>query len=226
MRLRCPLVVLLALLAAAFGSLPASAAPLPMGRVPAALGTLGPWTDLTIDRLNVGDEVAAAKFGTGRPIDDPTRERQLLDHVRAAAQVLEIDADAAVRIFADEIEANKVVQRGLFTYWQAHPQDAPATRPDLATLREELDRLTTAILAQLALTDALRHTALPCRVQLSLAVGSGTGVHQLDRLHRQALAAAVPSICPALRQVTSPVRGEVTDHVVGHAQMSTRSEYS
>lgn len=198
MRLRRIWVIGLAALVVGLWQQPASAAAPPTARA-AALGTLGPLTDLTIDRLTIGDEVAAAKFGTGRPIDDPTREQQLLSQVRADAQALGLDADSAVRIFADAIEANKVVQRGLFTYWQAHPREAPTTRPDLAALRQELDRLTTAILAELALTEALRHTALPCRIQLGLAVSSGTAGHRLDRLHRQALATAVPSICPSLR---------------------------
>src|SRR3982074_1286456 len=50
-----------------------------------SLGRLGPLTDLAIQRLLVGDQVAASKFGTNTPIDDPVREQQELTKVRQDA---------------------------------------------------------------------------------------------------------------------------------------------
>ncbi len=91
-----------------------------------SFGRLGPLTDLVVERLQVSDDVAASKFGTGAPIDDPAREQQVLDQVRAQAGALGLDQDAAAAFFRDQITVSKVVQRGLFDRWTAHPDQAPS----------------------------------------------------------------------------------------------------
>lgn len=165
-----------------------------------SFGKLGPLTDLVIKRLFVSDDVAAAKFGTGSPIDDPAREQQELDEVRQQAGALGLDPDATVAFFQDQIAASKVVQRGLFARWTAHPDEAPTTRPDLTQIRRELDQLTTDLLQQLKATEDVRAKRTMCTVQLILGVTSGAALDRLDALHRRALDTAVQSVCP------SPVR--------------------
>ncbi|MGW4529037.1 chorismate mutase [Amycolatopsis sp. NPDC004378] len=180
-------------------TVPAAAA----AEVPAALtangsfGRLGPLTDLVVERLRVGDDVAAAKFGTDSPIDDPAREEQVLNQVRAQAAAIGLDPDAAAAFFRDQITASKVVQRGLFARWTAHPDEAPTTRPDLGRIRTRLDRLTTDLLTRLASTVDIRAERIPCGAQLVLATGSAVVLDRLDALHRQALGTAVHSVCAA-----------------------------
>ncbi|MDT7787608.1 MAG: chorismate mutase, partial [Pseudonocardiales bacterium] len=77
-----------------------------------SVGPLGELTDLAVRRVQVADLVAAAKFGTTSPIDDPAREQVLLDTAAAKSIELGIDPEVSKRIFRDQIEANKVVQRG------------------------------------------------------------------------------------------------------------------
>ncbi|MEU0790692.1 chorismate mutase [Amycolatopsis sp. NPDC005961] len=176
----------------------ATAAEVPAGAALAAngsLGRLGPLTDLVVERLRVGDDVAAAKFGTDSPIDDPAREEQVLNQVRAQAGAIGLDPDAAAAFFRDQITASKVVQRGLFARWTAHPDEAPTTRPDLGQIRARLDRLTTDLLARLASTVDIRAERIPCAVQLVLATGSAVVLDRLDALHRRALGTAVHSVC-------------------------------
>lgn len=163
---------------------------------PTAAGPLGPLTDLVIQRLQVSDQVAAAKFGTGQPIDDPVREQQELAQVRQDAMTLGIDPDATVRFFQDQIAASKVVQRGLFALWTAHPNLAPTSRPDLTVIRAELDRLTTELLSQLVDVKNLQD-GHGCRFALAEARITGEIVDHLDRLHRRALAVALESVCVA-----------------------------
>ncbi|MDX8048706.1 hypothetical protein SK571_04890 [Lentzea sp. BCCO 10_0798] len=55
------------------------------------VGPLGELTGLAVQRVQVADLVAAAKFGTAQPIDDPLREQQVLDGVRARAVELHLD---------------------------------------------------------------------------------------------------------------------------------------
>ncbi|MFK4066420.1 chorismate mutase [Streptomyces sp. NPDC029674] len=49
---------------------------------------------------------AAAKYGTGSPIDDPARERQVLEAVAGQAEEIGADPEATVRVFRDQIEAH------------------------------------------------------------------------------------------------------------------------
>ncbi|MEU0515048.1 chorismate mutase [Amycolatopsis sp. NPDC006125] len=177
---------------------PATAASTPVNGALAshkALGRLGALTDLVVERLRVSDDVAAAKFGTDSPIDDPAREQQVLDQVRQQAGTLGLDPESAAAFFRDQITASKVVQSGLFARWTAHPDEAPTTRPDLGQIRTRLDRLTTDLLGQLKATEEVRGSRVPCTVQLALATGSATVLERLDALHRQALGTAVHSVC-------------------------------
>ncbi|MFF2330797.1 MULTISPECIES: chorismate mutase [unclassified Streptomyces] len=158
-------------------------------------GRLGPLTDLVIERIRVSDDVAASKFGTDSPIEDPVREEQVLEQVRKQADAAGVNPDAAAAFFRDQITASKAVQRGLFTRWTAHPEEAPTTRPDLDQIRRQLDQLTTALLQELKDTERLRDKPIACTVQLALASGSGAAGERLDTLHRQALRAATHSVC-------------------------------
>ncbi|WP_414935532.1 chorismate mutase [Amycolatopsis sp. cmx-11-51] len=75
-----------------------------------ASASSGSWTltEPAAQRVRIADKVAAAKFGTPSPIDDPVREQQILDSVAAKAPGLGLDSGGVVRFFRDQIEANKV----------------------------------------------------------------------------------------------------------------------
>ena len=185
-----------------FGPIPAMAAPghvsasgAPTSNEVESLGRLGPLTDLVIQRLQVSDQVAASKFGTNKPIDDPVREQQELALVRQDAVKMGLDPAATVQFFQDQITASKIVQRGLFKRWTADPKLAPTTRPDLNTIRTQLDQITTGLLQQLKETQDFRGKARPCTAALTLARVSGELRNHLDALHRQALSVALQSVC-------------------------------
>jgi chorismate mutase len=161
-----------------------------------SVGPLGELTDLAVERVRVADLVAAAKFGTSQPIDDPVREKQVLDTVRTKAAELGLDPENAATFFRAQIEANKFVQRGLYARWTEHPEEVPTRRPDLGTeVRPILDRLTTEILAELKDTERLRRPTLQCEIHATIAERSAVFVHRLDRLHENALAEAMRPVC-------------------------------
>lgn len=146
-------------------------------------------------RLELADKVAAAKYGTGKPIDDPGREREVLATVAERAAGAGVDPGWAAAVFRDQIEANKAVQRGLYARWEAHPEERPADRPDLGTeVRPELDRITTELLAGLEGTREARGSAT-CGARLAVGGARAAHVRHFDRLHAEALAAAVRSVC-------------------------------
>ncbi|MBO2445493.1 chorismate mutase [Actinomadura barringtoniae] len=176
-------------------SLPAAAAAVAITAAPAHPVSLRPLTQVSAERVLVADKVAAAKFGTTLPIDDPAREKQLLDTVAAKSAALGIPPRTSVRIFRDQIEANKVVQRGLFARWTAHPDEAPKERPDLQKeVRPILDRITDRLLAQIKATQRTRGQA-SCGPRLAVAYVKISKRDQLDALHGAALLRGVSSVC-------------------------------
>ncbi|MFF0344658.1 gamma subclass chorismate mutase AroQ [Kribbella sp. NPDC004875] len=152
-------------------------------------------TELMIQRILIGDDVAASKYFSGKPVDDPVREQQILDSVRQSAVQLGIDPESTAQFFQAQIDASKVVQRGLLAYWAAHPDKAPATGPDLNVIREKLDALTTQLLAELVRVDHLRRTGPRCAIALFVSTTSAEIRHHLDQLHRQAVRTASATVC-------------------------------
>jgi chorismate mutase len=165
------------------------------GATGAAPGSFIDMTDTSAERALVGDKVAAAKFGTPAPIDDPAREQVVLDNVRTLSVQMGVDPDRAVVIFRDQIEANKVVQRGLYALWTAHPELAPTERPDLVReVRPILDRITTELLEQIKATQRLQsHPS--CDGRRTAAEYVVSSHLDLDALHRTALDRATSSFC-------------------------------
>jgi chorismate mutase-like protein len=86
---------------------------------------------LIAKRLTLGTDVAAAKFLDETRIDDPVREKQILDWVANRSTGGSLGRETAVAFFRDQIVANKILQRGLHNYWRAYPDDFPVRRRDL-----------------------------------------------------------------------------------------------
>ncbi|WP_432889771.1 gamma subclass chorismate mutase AroQ [Kribbella sp. CA-245084] len=167
----------------------------PVGVHETRAATFDGLTELMIQRIVIGDDVAASKYFSGKPVDDPVREQQILDSVRQSAVQLGIDPDSTAAFFQAQIDASKVVQRGLLAYWAAHPDKAPTSGPDLNVIREKLDALTTQLLAELVRVDHLRQTGLRCDISLVVSTATGEIRHHLDALHRQAVRTASATVC-------------------------------
>jgi chorismate mutase len=175
----------------------ASAAPAAADAASASQGlpALNGIVDVAARRILVGDLVAAAKFGTGAPIDDPAREQVVLNDARARAVQAGIDPDVTAAIFRDQIEANKVIQRGLYALWTAHPELAPTEKPDLVkVVRPLLDQITVDLINQIKATGTTQ-TSSACYGRLTAAFVQVDRARQFDALHTVALVRAVPSIC-------------------------------
>ncbi|WP_435153935.1 gamma subclass chorismate mutase AroQ [Amycolatopsis sacchari] len=171
------------------------------GGTPATAATqasegLAPLVGLAAERILLADKVAAAKFGTSSPIDDPARERQVLDQAASLAGAAGLDVPDTVEFFRAQIEMNKVVQRGLYEKWTQHPELAPTERPDLATeVRPQLDRITVAFIDHLGATAVLRRPTPRCTIALVVAEAKTDLRYDLDRLHQRALHGAVGALC-------------------------------
>ncbi|MGW7579130.1 chorismate mutase [Streptomyces sp. NPDC054765] len=185
---------------AAAPAAPPPAAPPPPAAAAAATtahtpyGPLRSLAELFAERLATGDLVAAAKWGTGSPVDDPAREQEVLDAVAEQARRLGADPADAVRIFRDQIEASKIVQRGLHRRWDADPAQAPATRPDLTEVRKEINRINGELVRALARSPQAR-SAPYCAALLSAAAAHVHRERHQDGLHTVALARSLRSVC-------------------------------
>ncbi|WP_406390302.1 gamma subclass chorismate mutase AroQ [Streptomyces sp. NBC_00887] len=177
-----------------------------------ALARLRPLVDLSARRLATAGLVAAAKWGTGRPVDDPVREGQVLDTAAGQAREAGADPGATVRIFRDQIEANKLVQRALHRSWDENPADAPTDRPDLAEVREEINRVDVGLVRAIAGSAAAR-AAPSCGGTLRAAQASVRRDPHVDRLRTAAMTYALRSVCAR----PSPARPDRPPATVGSA---------
>ncbi|MFJ4966411.1 chorismate mutase [Streptomyces sp. NPDC088729] len=195
-------VAALALTSAGAAALAACGSSPPAGTGPArssgtaaeqALGTI---VRLAAERVMTADTVAAAKWGTTQPIDDPAREKTVLASATARATKLGIDQATVQRIFKDQIAANKDVQRALYAQWQTHPATQPTHRPDLATqVRPVLDRVDSRLLT--AVRQAQPLLSRPdCDALLERGKATAVRAMGLDTLHRDGLDQALAHTCP------------------------------
>ncbi|MFE2038858.1 gamma subclass chorismate mutase AroQ [Streptomyces scopuliridis] len=161
---------------------------------PGPYARLSPIAELSARRLATADLVAAAKWGTGGPVDDPVRERQILDEVAREAGALGAEPAATVRIFRDQIEANKDVQRALHRRWDARPSEEPSVRPDLAEVRAEINRVNHALVRAIARSAQDRGAPYCGGALLASAVQAG-GELRLDAPHMTALHRSLGSVC-------------------------------
>ncbi len=157
-----------------------------------------PLIDLLLERLNTADAVIAAKWvgaaDRNPVIDDPAREQVVYDSMSRAGAALGLPESWVRQVFAGQIEANKMVQRGLLARWRLDPASVPRTSPDLTAVRPIIDRVNGEILRQLAQRRAeLRGPT--CAERLSTGVfGVFTG-SRTDTLHRMALVRAAAAVC-------------------------------
>jgi len=65
--------------------------------------------DASAQRLALAREVALAKWDDSAPVEDVTRERQVIDAVIAAGREAGVPAEFVSRFFSAQIEANKLI---------------------------------------------------------------------------------------------------------------------
>ncbi|MCS3530602.1 gamma subclass chorismate mutase AroQ [Chryseobacterium sp. JUb7] len=101
-------------------------------------------------RLQVAPLVAKSKWNTKVPIDDPIREKNILDSVEVKAGKLGVDKKFARNFFQAQFTAGKIVQKQLLEQWENQNQMPFNPVPDLGTqVRPVLDSLTPLLLIEL-----------------------------------------------------------------------------
>jgi chorismate mutase len=163
-----------------------------MGRPGSVVSPLQALIHCSAQRLLLSDKVAAAKFVTGRPVEDLPREQEVLESAVRLAVTCGADTELALIFFRDQIEASKLVQRGLIDLWETRPDLRPNEEPDLiAEVRPELDAINRAMVEQLARLFDEESIADSPGMEIAASLDMASYEMKLDGLHRRALAVAM-----------------------------------
>ena len=102
-----------------------------------------------------------------------------------------------MRFFRDQIEASKVIQRGLYHRWYAHPEEVPFARCGLdAEVRPKISRINTQIVQHFGSAAELpRMSQEDVAGLLDQRLAAEVSARQLPRLHRAAALFAMRSLC-------------------------------
>jgi len=97
------------------------------------------------ERLLTAESIAMAKFNSGAPVEDRSREKTVIFSAVHQAANMGLDADLALSVFSAQIEASKNAQRAFLLKWKGRSPFSYV--PDLSKeIRPKLDGLTTVIL--------------------------------------------------------------------------------
>src|ERR1700754_1855793 len=114
----------------------------PSWSAPSGEAAFLPLLDMTVARLHIARQVALSKWDSQKPVEDLPREAQVIQAAVDDARARGVPPLLASHFFADQIEANKLVQYGLLAQWHRAGRAPDEKRVDLAKdIRPELDRL-------------------------------------------------------------------------------------
>lgn len=141
-------------------------------------------------RLDLAHSVAVHKWDNALAVEAPAREQLVLQQVHAAAHDYGLTPERATVFFADQIEANKMIQYGLIDRWTALGKRPPEQPRDLADeLRPRLDMLQSTLLYELGRLDRLPLQDCPRKRADALASYAN------DPLRHMALVRATAHVC-------------------------------
>jgi len=152
---------------------------------------------LSARRLVIAEQVALAKWDNGTPVEDASREDQIISSATKAGQSRGLDPTSVSKFFRAQIEANKLVQYSLLAEWRREGRAPDHTPVDLAsTIRPELDEVDKALVAELEESKVIRASA-SCRTDIAKAAGKYASAHkkQFGPLNAIALDRALATAC-------------------------------
>jgi len=153
--------------------------------------TLAPLLNSIAERLEIADQVALSKWDSHKPVEDKTREQEVIASVVAQAPSYKLAPAAAEQFFSAQIEANKLVQYTHLSDWQFQGKAPDDPRPDLVKqIRPQLDELQKRLLQQLA-------DFTPQRTDPQCAQWLAEAVHEPlnDPLRQLAMIRATAELC-------------------------------
>jgi chorismate mutase len=150
------------------------------GHAQSAIDQLQPLVETSARRLVIAEQVALAKWDSGAAVEDAPRETQVIMGAVKDGASRGLDPTSVSSFFKAQIEANKMVQYSLLADWHRSGK-APAHAPInlVATIRPELDKVQTALIAELGDTATIR-TSTTCPADVAKAVRKYVSLHKDD----------------------------------------------
>ena len=153
-------------------------------------------------RILIAEQVALAKWDSGAPVEDTSREDHVIVSATKAGQSRGLDPTSVSNFFRAQIEANKLVQYSLLAEWRRAGKAPDHTPVDLASkIRPELDEVDKTLIAELEESTAIRGSA-SCRMDIAKTVGKYVSAHEntLGPLQAIALDRALATACIGARR--------------------------
>jgi chorismate mutase len=139
-------------------------------------------------RLQLATKVALAKWDSGASVEDPVREKQVIDNAVREGQSRNLDPAQVEAFFRAQIEANKVIQYSLLSNWFAAGSAPPHGPIDLAgEIRPQLDEIQKELIEELADTASLRSDA-SCPRKVARAIDAYLKTEAWERNSRPTVA--------------------------------------
>jgi chorismate mutase len=168
--MHCPLKKLALVAAFAIGGIGAAYAQ-------NAAEQLQPLVETTARRLMIGEQVALAKWDSGKAVEDAPREAQVILGAAKDGVAEGLDEASVSNFFNAQIEANKFVQYSLLADWYRAgkaPEHAPVDL--LNVIRPQLDEVQKSLIAELVDTATVR-SSKTCHADVAKAVGKYVSTH-------------------------------------------------
>ena len=145
-----------------------------------AVEQLLPLVETTAHRLMIGEQIALAKWDSGKAVEDPPREAQVLQSAVKDGVAKGLDKELVSNFFNAQIEANKFVQYALLADWYRAGKAPEHARIDLLkVIRPQLDEVQKLLIAELVDTAAVRKSKT-CHADVAKAVGKYISTHPRD----------------------------------------------
>jgi chorismate mutase len=142
-----------------------------------AVDQLQPLVETTAQRLIIGEQVALAKWDSGKAVEDAPREAHVILGAMKDGAAKGLDEELVSNFLKAQIEANKFVQYALLAEWYRAgnaPEHVPVDL--LKVIRPHLDDVQKSLIAELVDTAAVR-TSKTCRADVAKAVGKYVSTH-------------------------------------------------
>src|SRR5215469_2566040 len=124
---------------------------------------LQPLVETSARRLVLAKQVALAKWDSRAPVEDPTREAQVITAAATEGESRGLNQTFVSSFFEAQIDANKLVQYSLLAAWH-RAGGAPKHQVISLTddIRPQLDQIEAALIAELVETEDIRTNASIC----------------------------------------------------------------
>jgi len=156
---------------------------------------LQPLVETSARRLVLAKQVALAKWDSRAPVEDPTREAQVITAAATEGESRGLNQTFVSSFFEAQIDANKLVQYSLLAAWH-RAGGAPKHQVISLTddIRPQLDQIEAALIAELVETEDIRTNA-SCQDATAKAVAKYLAHRHLGKLLAIALDRAMEANC-------------------------------